>query len=139
MAKRRHDFVKRRLFTLCLCGAFLFLLIGVEGYLQLGKGPFPPRPAVPAHPAQNVNAQGRLPLEGQVICLDPGHGGYDGGAKARDSGIWEKVINLSVAQKSVAVLEELGARVVVTRSADYALCDDERPKGGTKKRAFVNF
>ncbi len=134
MAKRRHDFVKRRLFTLCLCGAFLFFLIGVEGYLQLGKGPYPARPAVPAQPAQDVAAQEKLPLAGQVICLDPGHGGYDGGARARDSGIWEKVINLSVAQKAATVLEELGARVVLTRTADYALCDEEKPKGGTKKR-----
>ncbi len=134
MRKRRHDFVKRRLFTLCLCGAFLVLLVGVEGYLQTARGPFPPRPAVPAHPAQNVVAQSDLPLSGQVICLDPGHGGYDGGARARDSGIWEKIINLAVAQKTALVLEGLGARVVLTRSADYALCDEERPKGSTKKR-----
>ena len=134
MAKRRHDFVKRRLYTLCLCGAFLFLLIGAQGYFQAGKSPYPPRPAVPAHPAQNVAAAAEMPLEGQVVCLDPGHGGYDGGARARDSGVWEKVINLSVAQKTATLLEKLGARVVLTRTADYALCDEERPKGSTKKR-----
>jgi len=100
----------------------------------LGWGPYPPQPAIPAQPARNVTAQAELPLSGQVICLDPGHGGYDGGARARDSGIWEKGINLSVAQKTAAAMEELGARVVFTRTADYALCDDTKPKNGTKKR-----
>ena len=36
-------------------------------------------------------------LHGMVILVDPGHGGYDGGARAQDSGIWEKEINLAVA------------------------------------------
>ncbi len=131
---KRHDFVKRRLITLGLCGAFLFLLIGVEGYFVLGKGPYPPRPAVPAHPAQGNAAAEEYPLEGQVICLDAGHGGYDGGAKAKGSGVWEKVINLAVAQKTAVLMEDLGAKVVFTRSADYALCDDVKPEGKTKKR-----
>jgi N-acetylmuramoyl-L-alanine amidase len=134
VTKPRHDFVKHKFLTLGLCGAFLLILTGVEGYLQLGNGPFPSRPAIPARPAQNASASGTLPLEGEVICLDPGHGGYDGGAKARDSGIWEKVINMAVAQKTATMLEELGARVVFTRTADYALCDEEKPKGSTKKR-----
>ena len=134
MTKPRHDFVKRRLITLSLCGVFLLALAGLEGYIQSGKGPFAPRPAVPAHPAQSVSASEDMPLDGQVICVDPGHGGYDGGAKARDSGVWEKVINMAVAQKTAVILEDLGARVVFTRTADYALCDEERPKGSTKKR-----
>ena len=134
VTKPRHDFVKRRFITLGLCGAFLLILTGVEGYLQLGNGAYPSRPAVPARPAQNASASGTLPLEGEVICIDPGHGGYDGGAKARDSGVWEKVINMSVAQKTAAVMEDLGACVVFTRTADYALCDEVKPKGSTKKR-----
>ncbi len=130
----RHGFVKRHYHTLALCGAFLiFLFVAEQIYVQ-GKGPYPPRPAVPAQPAKNVVALvGGLPLSGQVICIDPGHGGYDGGARALDSGIWEKVINLSVAQRTAAQMEALGARVVLTRTADYALCD-ENPRGITKKR-----
>jgi N-acetylmuramoyl-L-alanine amidase len=134
VTKPRHNFLKRRFITLGLCGAFLLVLLGAEGYLQLGNGPYPPRPAIPARPAQNASASGSLPLEGEVICIDPGHGGYDGGAKARDSGIWEKVINMAVAQKTATAMEELGARVVLTRTADYALCDEVKPKGSTKKR-----
>ena len=37
------------------------------------------------------------PLAGAVICLDPGHGGYDGVAYGRDSGTPEKELNLDVA------------------------------------------
>ena len=132
MAERRHGFVKRRLMTLGLCAVFLVLMIGVQ---ELGNRPNPPRPAMPARPAQDASTSGKaLPLAGQVICVDPGHGGYDGGARARQSGIWEKVINMSVAQKTVSALEEMGARVFLTRTADYALCDEVAPVGMTKKR-----
>lgn len=133
VAKGCHTFVKRRLFTLGLCAALVFLAAGVEGLLVARNGPYPPQPAVPARPAREAASLTGLPLAGQVICLDPGHGGYDGGARARDSGIWEKVINLSVAKLTAAVMEDLGARVVLTRTADYALCD-EKPEGITKKR-----
>ena len=132
--KLRHGFVKRRMMTLFLCGAFLFSLVGLQGYLTLSRGPYPARPAIPANPAHSVSTGENQLLEGQVICLDPGHGGYDGGAKARDSGVWEKVINMAVAQKTALLLEDLGATVVFTRSSDYALCDDVRPQGKTKKR-----
>lgn len=135
MAERRHGFVKRRLMTLGLCAAFLALMIGVQEFVPLGNKPNPPRPAMPARPAQDAAASGEaLPLADQVICVDPGHGGYDGGARARESGIWEKVINMSVAQKTADALEELGAKVFLTRTADYALCDEEAPVGMTKKR-----
>jgi len=134
VTKLRHAFVKRRLMTLFVCGAFLFALVGLQGYLTLSRGPYPARPAIPANPAHNVLAEENQPLSGQVICLDPGHGGYDGGARARDSGVWEKVINMAVAQKTAVLLEDLGAKVVFTRSADYALCDDVKPEGKTKKR-----
>ena len=133
VAKKCHGFVKRRLLTLGFCAALLFLAAGVNGFLLGGRGAYPPRPAVPARPATEAAAVDDLPLSGQVICLDPGHGGYDGGARARDSGIWEKVINLSVAKLTAVVLNDLGARVVLTRTADYALCD-EKPQGITKKR-----
>ena len=38
-----------------------------------------------------------LSLEGLTVALDPGHGGYDGGARARDSGRWEKDLTLQIA------------------------------------------
>lgn len=62
-------------------------------------------------------------LTGHVVAIDPGHGGYDGGAKAVNGGDAEKVYNLAI---SLALRDELlrrGATVVMTRSDDYSLND----------------
>ena len=59
-------------------------------------------------------------LSGYKIMLDPGHGGYDGGAGcAVSSSTWsEKKINLAIAQKVKEYLEKEGATVIMTRSSD---------------------
>ena len=81
----------------------------------------PPR-AVPgvetAEPAPPQPTAEPLSLTGWVIMVDPGHGGYDGGARARDSGTWEKHINLAVALEVEKSLVQRGATVVMTRRAD---------------------
>ena len=74
------------------------------------------------------------PLSGLVILVDPGHGGYDGGARCRDSGVWEKVINLAVGLKVEEALVQRGATVVMTRREDVDLCDEDHPAALTKKR-----
>lgn len=60
-----------------------------------------------------------LPILGNVIYLDPGHGGVDGGAQYKD--IYEKDINLSIALKLEKELSALGAIVYLTRDGDYDL------------------
>ena len=71
------------------------------------------------------------PLKDMVILVDPGHGGYDGGARAQDSGVWEKEINLAVA---LQVEKALTARELrAARREDIALCD-ETTASGSKKR-----
>jgi len=55
-------------------------------------------------------------LFGRLILLDPGHGGKDGGAVGNS--IIEKLVNLDIALKLRGMLEEQGAVVVMTRSAD---------------------
>lgn len=67
------------------------------------------------------------PLTGLVIALDPGHGGYDGGAVGRVSGTPEKGLNLDVALRTQRLLQEQGAQVLLTRTDDYALCDENPP------------
>lgn len=57
-----------------------------------------------------------------TICIDPGHGGKDGGAIYE--GYVEKDINLEISLKLKKVLEEIGYEVVLTRDEDYHL-----PKG----------
>ena len=69
------------------------------------------------------------PLSGVTVCVDPGHGGYDGGAYGA-SGRAEKEINLAVARQLADALEERGARVILTRDTDTALAD----KGPERKR-----
>ena len=73
-----------------------FWLIGLFfcSVALLAIAPRPARPAVPARPAQNTEASA---LAGRVILVDAGHGGTDGGARAKDSGVWEKELNLKTA------------------------------------------
>ena len=66
-------------------------------------------------------------LHGLTIALDAGHGGYDGGAVGRVSGVPEKGLNLDVAQRLEKILRAQGADVVMTRTGDYALCDENPP------------
>ena len=42
-------------------------------------------------------------------------------------GIAEKELNLDVARRVQALLEDEGARVVMTRTEDAALCDEDPP------------
>ena len=91
--------------------------------LLLAVAPRPARPAVPARPVQQ-GADG--PLSGRVILVDAGHGGTDGGARAKDSGAWEKEINLRVAKALQACLEESGAAVLMTRETDMQYSENKR-------------
>ena len=65
------------------------------------------------------------PFVGKIIVVDPGHGGSDPGAVGA-SGIQEKVINLAVAQRLVALLEEAGAEVIMTRKGDQSVTNLQR-------------
>lgn len=58
--------------------------------------------------------------EEKVILIDPGHGGFDGGAKSK-SGTIEKDINLSISLKLKENLEAKGYKVYLTREIDEAL------------------
>lgn len=68
------------------------------------------------------------------IIVDAGHGGLDGGAVA-DDGTVEKDLNLSLAHSLKNALIALGADVIMTRSDDVMLADDDSPH---KKRDDLN-
>lgn len=68
----------------------------------------------------------------KVILIDPGHGGYDGGAEGK-SGVKEKEINLSISLKLREKLKEKGYVVVMTREEDKALLNGENKKYSSKK------
>lgn len=59
------------------------------------------------------------PLQGKVLVIDPGHGGYDPGTVRE--GVYEKHINFQIALKVKKSLEEKGAAVILTRNGDYNL------------------
>lgn len=66
------------------------------------------------------------------VVIDAGHGGIDGGVSGRNTGVKESDINLAIAFKLSAVLEEMGFDTVMTRKTDAGLYDTTAK--GFKKR-----
>lgn len=60
------------------------------------------------------------PLKGMTIALDPGHGGIDSGAH-HESLLLEKEIVLEIGLQLRRLLEQGGARVMITREQDEEL------------------
>jgi N-acetylmuramoyl-L-alanine amidase len=58
----------------------------------------------------------------QVILIDPGHGGVDGGAVGYD-GVVEKTINLKISIKLKSLFEFSGFKVLMTREDDRSVHD----------------
>src|SRR5690606_27970495 len=69
-----------------------------------------------------------------VIYIDPGHGGPDGGAVGIE-GVYEKEIVLNVSRKLKKYFNEAGYNVLLTRDGDYDLADDN---GKNKKREDIH-
>lgn len=59
----------------------------------------------------------------RTIVIDPGHGGEDGGATGV-SRLMEKDINLDIALQLQKLLQVSGYRVVMTRTTDISINDD---------------
>lgn len=74
---------------------------------------------------------GGMPLSGQIIVVDAGHGGPDPGAVSA-KGVLEKDINLNIAQSLRNYLQQSGAYVVMTRESDTDLANGGTP--GLRKR-----
>lgn len=55
-----------------------------------------------------------------VLLIDPGHGGIDGGAES-SQGVSEKAINLAISQELKSIAEKAGWQVVMTRETDTGL------------------
>ena len=66
-----------------------------------------------------------------TVIIDVGHGGIDGGAS--DGGVLEKDINLAVAKKLYTLLSKQGITVVMNRTGDYALSEDNRWSNGRSR------
>ena len=82
---------------------------------------------------QAVNASKNMELRqarGPVLVIDPGHGGFDGGALA-DDGTVEAQINLAVGLQLEGAAGLLGVETVMTRREDAAL---DSPNAGTVRQ-----
>lgn len=95
--------IPNKLFTYRVVGLVTYLLF-IIGTLQKNE----------------VFAQSLSPLNGKIICIDPGHGGTAKTDSYRQgpTGEREEWINLRVAFSLKQLLEQKGAKVVMTRTED---------------------
>ena len=121
-----HKLVTKKTERLRIC-ALMILLAAAAGML-LGGGAPPPAATAP------VEARTAGPLEGFRVTLDPGHGGYDGGARAHDSGLWEKDVALQIALEVEKALAERGAEVTLTRREDVCLAEGDTATKARKRQ-----
>jgi N-acetylmuramoyl-L-alanine amidase CwlD len=76
----------------------------------------------------------RSKLTGKTIVLDPGHGGSDPGACGKQD-TYEKEVNLAVAIRLKALLEQAGVNVILTRTGDKFIGLYERAYLANRHRA----
>ncbi len=116
------------------CVTLMTALLVLFGGLTAGAAWQKSRMLLPQASADVAPEPPTGPLAGLTILVDPGHGGYDGGARSRDSGVLEKHLNLAVALEVERALIRRGAVVIMTRREDVDLTQEPRPAGLTKKR-----
>lgn len=88
-------------------------------------------PAIPASVPQTDQ-----PLKGKTIVVDPGHGGKDTGAIGKKKPVYERDVNLAVADVLVNKLKAAGAQVILTRNSnDQFVSLADRVKIATKNKA----
>lgn len=73
-----------------------------------------------------------IPKPEYTIVIDAGHGGRDGGAVGKTTGITESELNLKYAKKLKALCEEFGVGAVMTRAGMEGLYDEN---ASNKKRS----
>jgi N-acetylmuramoyl-L-alanine amidase len=112
------EFIKRRLILITTLSLML-LLCGTIKYS------FP------------VMAEGENSKIEKIILIDPGHGGYDGGADGIN-GLKEKDINLNICLKLRDTLISKGYKVVMTREEDNALLDEGKRTTTKKAQDIAN-
>lgn len=82
-----------------------------------------------------IHRQDVIHFSNKSIVLDPGHGGRDPGALGL--GIVEKELNMDIAKRVQRLLENVGARVIMTRSNDVFIELAERAKIANEANADI--
>ncbi|MGN7355800.1 N-acetylmuramoyl-L-alanine amidase [Paenibacillus sp. SAF-054] len=75
-----------------------------------------------SHPRTSDEVKDHPAFPRDLIIVDAGHGGIDGGTSFQN--FLEKDINLAIAQKVFMLLRSQGYHAVLNRTGDYALSDD---------------
>lgn len=75
-----------------------------------------------------------VPANNRIVIIDAGHGGRDAGASG-NSGLKEKDVNLDIAKKLKAYIEESGGVAIMIREEDEGLYSIDSPN---KKREDMN-
>lgn len=76
--------------------------------------------------------------KGHIVMIDPGHGGYDPGAIAEQN-VYEKSINLQIAQKVKELLSPSGMEVYLTREEDIDYVPEGVKGKTTKKQSDLDY
>ncbi len=108
--------------ALCVFLSFCFIFAGSLPLLILGNKSI------------IVNIE---PTVKNLIIIDPGHGGFDGGAVAGD-GTVEKDINLEISLKLGTILEFYGFEVIYTRTVDDSVDNKTGEKISNRKKSDLN-
>ncbi|KPU46351.1 germination-specific N-acetylmuramoyl-L-alanine amidase precursor [Oxobacter pfennigii] len=72
----------------------------------------------------DVKNASTIPVGNKIVVIDAGHGGRDAGASGK-AGLEEKDINLLIAKKLKAYIEESGGTVIMIREEDEGLYSEE--------------
>lgn len=128
--RRRRGFFNIPIPTLLLAAVLLiavvsvcFMTMGKSEKIQSGEGSIKTMLAGQKSEIDTTPAEPR-----KLIMIDCGHGGNDPGCVKEDAGgdIYEKDINLAIAQKLKRILEGNGYEVIMTRDKDIFLSLEER-------------
>lgn len=65
----------------------------------------------------------QMPQSNYVVVIDAGHGGVDGGSVGKNSGVYERDLNLTFAFNLQKQLNEIGIKTVLTRKDNKGLYD----------------
>ena len=74
--------------------------------------------------------------ENNIIIIDAGHGGEDGGAVVQEN-IVEKDINLAIAQKTNEILSLFGFNTYMVRETDKLIYDSDSKTQRQKKKTWI--
>lgn len=107
---------KKQILTMCFfISLFVIVLSSIE---SKGK--------------ENTILTSSLPISNHTIILDAGHGSPDGGAESQ-SGVLESDLNLEIVLKLQELLEQSGSVVILTRSDENGIYDENKKTIREKK------